>query len=233
MILSEKKPLEELLGYLDGERKLFLLGCKGCAEASGTGGPDDVAAMKTTLEGEDKEITGTCVVDFLCQKALVKSRLGVREKEILAADSVVTLCCGLGTQAAAAVIPKKVHPACNTVPLGGHRGEWTGKERCYECGDCLLDYTGGICPLTGCTKSLLNGACGGASKGKCEVDPEKDCGWELIYERLKATGNLDKLKTFIPPKDCSKFEPSKELRSSTLYALEQDEEYHPTKEEKK
>ena len=98
--------------------------------------------------------------------------------------------------------------------------EWRGDERCLECGECLLEYTGGICPLTACTKSLINGACGGASQGKCELDPEKDCGWELIYERLKQKNQLDKLKTFILPKSWDKMRPNPKIHSTALWALE-------------
>jgi len=220
MILSRQKPLDEIEGYLEGETKVFLLGCNGCARASGSGGPAQVAELKTKLEAAGKTVTGTMVIDFLCQKALVKSRLRARTAEVMAADSVLVLTCGLGVQAVAASVDKVCHPACDTVNLGGNRAEWTGDERCYECGECLLDYTGGICPLTACTKSLTNGACGGASNGKCELDPAKDCGWELIYTRLKNRGRLDKLKTFIPPKSWDKMAPDPKMRATALWALE-------------
>ena len=221
MIVSQQKPLEEVLGYLEGEGSVFILGCNGCAEASGSGGPEQVAEMKERLEGAGKRVTGTMVVDFLCQKALVKSRLRGRIDQIKAADSILVMTCGLGIQAVAASVNKVCHPACDTVNMGGSRAEWTGKERCMECGECLLDYTGGICPLTACTKSLVNGACGGASNGKCELDPDRDCGWELIYQRLKAKNQLDKLRRFIPPKDYSKMMPSPKMMSTSQWALEQ------------
>jgi len=136
-------------------------------------------------------------------------------------DSVLVLCCGVGVQAAAAMIMKPVHPGCNTISLGGSRGEWQGSERCVECGDCLLNYTGGICPLTACSKGLINGACGGASNGRCEVSSEKPCGWELIYERLKEVGRLDLLRQFVPPKAWNKSRPRPESLSTSLWALEQ------------
>ena len=220
MIVSSQKPWEEIAGYLGTENRVFILGCNGCAQASGTGGPAEVAEMKRTLEETGKQVTGTMVIDFLCQKALVKSRLRPRIEQIAAADSILVMTCGLGVQAVAASVNKICHPACDTVNMGGSRGEWTGDERCLECGECLLEHTGGICPLTACTKSLINGACGGASQGKCELDPEKDCGWELIYERLKQKNQLDKLKTFIPPKNWDKMMPNPKMRSSTFWALE-------------
>jgi hypothetical protein len=224
MIVSQQKPFEEILDYLDGEDSVFILGCNGCAEASGSGGPVQVAEMRKKLEEGGKKITGSMVVDFLCQKALVKSRLRPRTEQVEAADSILIMTCGLGVQAVAASVNKVCHPACDTVNLGGSRGEWKGKERCLECGECLLEYTGGICPLTACTKGLINGACGGASNGKCELDPEKDCGWELIYQRLKQKNQLDKLRKFIPPKDYSKMMPSPKLMSTSLWALEQIEQ---------
>lgn len=225
MLISEWKPMEEILHSLDGEGKLFLLGCRGCAEASHTGGEKEVLLMKENLEEAGKEVVGWMVLDFLCQRALVKTGLLPFQKEVRTADSLLVLCCGIGVQAVATTVNKVVHPACNTISLGGSRGEWQGSERCLECGDCLLDYTGGICPLTACTKSLINGPCGGARDGKCEFEPEvRDCGWHLIYERLKATGRLDKMKEIISPKDYAKMQPPKELRRTSRWALEQEGE---------
>jgi len=221
MLRSEQKPFEEILGYLEGGKKIFLLGCDGCAQSSQTGGWPQVLAMKERLEGAGKKITGHTVIDFLCQKALVASRLRPLEDKVIEADSLLVLTCGVGVQATAAMVKRPVHPGCNTISLGGSQGEWRGSERCVECGDCLLHYTGGICPLTACSKGLRNGACGGASKGKCEVSPEKPCGWELIYERLKEVGRLDQLKQFIPPKQWNKQRPRPEILSTSLWALEQ------------
>ena len=221
MIVSVQKPWEEILSCLNGDNDIFILGCNGCAEASGTGGPVQVNEMKTKLEAAGKKVTATMIIDFLCQKALVKSRLRPKTKEVEAASSILVMTCGIGVQAVSAAVNKVCHPACNTISLGGSRGEWKGKERCMECGDCLLDYTGGICPLSTCTKGLINGPCGGASKGKCELNPEKDCGWELIYERLKRLNQLDKMSRFIVPKDYSKMMPDVKTMSTSVYALEQ------------
>ena len=224
MILSEQKPFEEILGYLEGEKSVFILGCNGCAQSSGSGGPVQVEEMKKKLAEAGKKVTGAKVIDFLCEKALVKSGLRGRVEEVAAADSILVMTCGIGVQAVAASVNKVCHPACNTINLGGSRGEWQGSERCKECGQCLLDYTGGICPLTACTKSLVSGACGGANKGKCEVSPDRDCGWELIYNRLKAKNQLAKLKVFINPLDHSKLMPDPEMMSTSRYALEQSDQ---------
>lgn len=221
MILSEQKPFEEILSYLNGENSIFILGCNGCAQSSGTGGPQQVEEMKKKLEEADRKVTGSMVIDFLCEKALVRSRLRPRAEQVKAADSILVMTCGIGVQAVAAVTDAVCHPACNTINLGGSRGEWQGSERCIECGDCLLEWTGGICPLTACTKGLISGACGGASNGKCELSPDKDCGWELIYNRLKAKNQLDKLRTFIPPHDWGKLTPDAKMISTSRWALEQ------------
>ena len=221
MILSEQKPFEEILGYLEGEKSVFILGCNGCAQSSGSGGPAQVEEMKNRLMEAGKKITGTKVIDFLCEKALVKSGLRGKVDQVAAADSVLIMTCGIGVQAVAASINKVCHPACNTVNLGGSRGEWQGSERCQECGQCLLDYTGGVCPITACTKSLVSGACGGASEGKCELSPDRDCGWELIYNRLKSKGQLDKLNVFIDPLDHGKLLARPEMLATSTYALEQ------------
>lgn len=220
MILSEQKNFDEIVAYLEKDKSVFIMGCNGCAQSSGSGGPKQVAEMKDKLTAASKKVTGTKVAAFLCEKALVKSELRGKVDQVAAADSVLVLTCGLGIQAVAASINKVCHPACNTVNLGGSRGEWKGSERCYECGQCLLDFTGGICPLTACTKSLVSGACGGANKGKCELSPDKDCGWELIYNRLKAKGQLDKLKLAIKPLDHKKLMVDPKLIATPRYALE-------------
>jgi len=220
MILSEQKPFEEITGFLGAEKSIFILGCNGCAQSSGSGGPKQVAEMKDKLTAAGKKVTGTKVIDFLCEKALVKSGLRGKIDQVAAADSVLVMTCGIGVQAVAASINKVCHPACDTINLGGSRGEWKGSERCKECGQCLLDFTGGVCPITACTKSLVSGACGGANKGKCEVSPDRDCGWELIYDRLKAKGQLDKLKVFIKPLDHKKLMPDPKLMSTSRFALE-------------
>jgi len=223
MLVSQQKPFSDILSYLEGEQKVFLVGCHGCAEASGTGGPKQVREMKDRLEKEGKTVTGWTVVDFLCQRALVKTGLKPFEPQIMAADSLLILCCGIGVQTTAAVVSKVVHPACDTISLGGAYGEWRGSERCKECGECFLDLTGGICPLTACSKGLLNGPCGGPRDGRCEVEPDvRPCGWILIYERLKELGRLDRLRNApIQVKDFAKMEPPRELRKSARYSLDQ------------
>jgi hypothetical protein len=222
MLISEQKPMEEILGYLDGERGVFLLGCNGCAQASHTGGPEEVRDMKSRLEAAGKTVTGATVLDFLCERAQVKLGLMPFEAQVAAADSLLVMCCGVGIQAAAASVDKVVHPACNTISLGGSRGEWQGSERCLECGDCVLEWTGGICPLTACTKSLLNGTCGGVKNGKCEFQPDvRDCGWHLIYERLRKLDRLHLLRdapTNI--KQYSRMQPPKELRNTSRWSLD-------------
>jgi len=220
MLFTQDKSIDEILDSLGEEKNIFVLACNGCAEACETGGKDALAAMKTELERAGKNVTGTCLVDFLCNKILVTTRLARETDKIRQADSILVLTCGIGVQAVAKVVDKPVHPAANTVSLGGLQGLWPADERCEACGDCALDYTGGICPVTSCAKSLLNGPCGGARDGKCEVDPEKDCGWIKIYEQLKRIGRLDNLKKTRPPRDHSKMMPSAQLRENPFYDLE-------------
>lgn len=204
MIVSKLKPWSEIETYLTVDNNIFILGCNGCAQSSGTGGAAQVAEMKYQVEASGKNVTGTSVVDFLCQETLVASRLRPRAQQLEESDSIIVMTCGIGVQTVAAVAGKVCHPACDTVYMGGARGEWPAGMRCQECGECVLDFTGGICPLSACSKALLSGACGGASNGKCELDREKPCGWETIFVRLKALGQLGKLGGFVPPKDHNK-----------------------------
>ena len=220
MILSEQKPFDEIVAYLEKDKNVFIVGCEGCAQSSGTGGPVQVAEMKKKLEEAGKKVTGTKAVDFLCNKALIRSELKGKLNELKAADAVLVLTCGIGVQCVAASVNKPVYPGCNTVNLGGSRGEWKGTERCAECGQCLLYHTGGICPLTACTKGLVSGACGGANNGKCEVSKDRDCGWELIYNRLKERGQLHLLNNMVKPLDHRKIMAHPEMMSTSRYGLE-------------
>lgn len=220
MLLTQNKPIEEILGCLGKDKKIFLLACNGCAEACETGGEKGLSKMTAELEKAGKKITGSCLVDFLCNKILVTTRLSREMDNIKKADSILILTCGIGVQAVSKVVDKPVHPADNTVSLGGLQGLWPADERCEACGDCALDYTGGICPVTSCAKGLLNGPCGGAQDGKCEVDSEKNCGWLKIYERLEKIGRLANLKKLYKPRDHSKMLPSKEVKETPFYDLE-------------
>jgi hypothetical protein len=220
MIFSEPKPFDEIITYLEKDKSVFVVGCEGCAQSSGSGGPVQVEEMKKKLADAGKKVTGGKAVDFLCNKALVKSELKGRLDQLKEADAVLVLTCGIGVQCVAASINKPVYPGCNTVNLGGSRGEWRGTERCDECGQCLLYHTGGICPLTACTKGLVSGACGGANHGKCEISPDRDCGWELIYHRLKERGLLHRLDDLMKPLDYKKIMPRPEMMATPRYGLE-------------
>lgn len=222
MILTESKPVEEILEKLGEEKKVFILGCGGCPEGAKTGGKKVLQEMKNTLEQQGLTVTGVIEIDFICQKALVRSRLKPRTDEINSADSILIFSCGLGVQAVSAVVDKVCHPALNTMTFGGITGMWQGTERCDTCGNCILDLTGGICPYTACPKKLLNGPCAGQSNDKCETDPERDCGWVLIYNNLKRIGKLEKLDEFIPPRDYKKILPTATLRKSRLWAYDEE-----------
>jgi hypothetical protein len=203
MLISKQKPLEEILGYLEGDKSIFLIGCKGCAEGWGSGGEKQVAEMKNTLREKGKTVTGSVVVDMLCDAALTKLKLRSYKKEIAAADSMLVLTDGAGVQTVAEVVNKMVHPGCNTLSSGGAHAEWKEAERCLECGDCVLEFTGGLCPIARCSKHLLNGPCGGSQGGKCEVDPGILCVWQQIVDHLAKLGRLDKLERLVTPKNWS------------------------------
>ena len=224
MIISELKPWPEIQGYLAADKKVFLVGCNGCAQVCHTGDEAQVQTVRQKLEQEGKTVTGYAVADFLCDKAQLKLKLLAHRSEVEAADSLLVMTCGIGVQATANAVDKVVHPATNTVNQGGFQGTWPGAERCRQCGDCVLEWTGGICPLTACSTLLLNGQCGGAKNGRCEVEPDvRPCGWQQIYERLEKIGKLEFMKTPIIVKNWNKMQPPPRMRSTIMWALEQEE----------
>ena len=196
-----QKPFEEILKMLEGEDYVFIIGCGNCARKCQSGGEPEVAAMKERLEKVGKTVTGTFVPDGTCSLSEVKGLVKDNQAAVDKADSMLVLACGQGVHSVIDASGKIVHPGCNTIFGGETLKPGDVREYCQLCGECIIDDFGGLCPLTLCAKGLLNGACGGAKDGKCEADPERDCGWELIYQRLKAIGKLNNLYNYVMPKD--------------------------------
>ncbi|MBU1147136.1 MAG: methylenetetrahydrofolate reductase C-terminal domain-containing protein [Candidatus Omnitrophica bacterium] len=225
MIVSQKKPFEEILKALDSKNKVFLVGCGDCATTCKTGGEKEILEMKKLLEEEGKTITGWAIPDSPCIASQVKMVFAKNKKAIDETDAFLVLSCGLGVQSVLDNDTSRLRPSasprgeraeadrqkrlvctgCDT--LFGSVVDKTGVgffERCAMCGECVLNITGGICPVTRCAKGLLNGPCGGSDKGKCEIDKDQDCAWILIYNRLKELGSLENMKKRRPAKDYSK-----------------------------
>ncbi len=199
MIMTEKKPTDEIKDDLKDTKKVFIIGCGTCATLTQTGGEDQVKEMTALLS--DKEIVGTVVPETPCDKRILKRDLRAVSASLNAADTILVLSCGAGVQTVAELTGKITVPGLNTKFIGMVEHIGAFYQRCLACGDCILDETGGICPITRCPKGLLNGPCAGHMDEKCEVDREKDCAWVLIYKRMKDKGQLDKFRAFRKPRN--------------------------------
>ena len=206
MIIAKQKPLEEIREKIANYRKILILGCGTCVAVCFAGGEREVAILASSLRmaekmsGSEKEFM-EYTVERQCEWEFID---GIADK-VKEVEAILSLGCGVGVQALAERFPNTpVIPGVNTSFMGMPVEEGIWAERCSGCGDCILDKTAGICPVTRCPKGLLNGPCGGYRNGKCEVDPSRDCAWVLIYERLKERGELDKLRILQSPKDYSK-----------------------------
>lgn len=190
MLITELKNKDVIKSLLKG--KVFALVCHGCKEVHF---PEiDADALIQEL-AEENILTGTLVTDYICNVENLKLRLQKHAAAIEAADTILVFSCGVGVQTVAEQFPgKRVCAACDTIALPGFQGVTPLQHDCRQCGECYLNLTGGICPLTACSKALVNGQCGGAKDGKCEVDPNMECGWERIQKRLEKIGRLDVLK---------------------------------------
>ena len=225
MNATEPKPIEEILDSLTDAKSVFILACNGCPIGCDVGGPGWIEEMTTALSDAGKKITGSSLIDLLCNKALVGMKLGRIAEQVLPADAVLVGSCGVGVQAVGNMIEPRAVPGLNTICLGDYQGLFPGEERCGECGECILAYTGGLCPVTLCAKSLMNGQCGGTGDdGSCEVSKEHPCGWKLIYDRLKELGRLDDMRRMIDPRDYRKKAIPDSIRRTTRYALEVSEQ---------
>ena len=206
MIITEQKPFQEIIDSLKGYTKIFLVGCGECATTCKTGGEDELSKMKAQLEAHGKTVLGLCIPGAPCVAPQIKTELAKNIKALREAEAILVLACGLGVQSVRDNdrLGLVALPGCNTLFGAVMDAQGNFFEKCSLCGECVLDVTGGICPITLCPKGLLNGPCGGMDKGKCEVDKERDCAWVLIYKELEKRKKLDALKKIQKPKDFKK-----------------------------
>lgn len=206
MIITEKKPFAEVIDSLQGVGKIFLVGCGECATTCKTGSKEEIVAVKIELEKHGKIVVGSCVPKAPCVAAQVKAELAKNMAALRQADAILVLACGLGVQSVRENnrLGQPIKPALDSVCAAVIDTKGVFQEKCSMCGACVLGTTAGICPITLCPKGLLNGPCGGVNKGKCEVSPELDCVWVLIYNELEKKGKIGELQKIRSPRDNSK-----------------------------
>jgi ferredoxin len=203
MIVAEPKPIKEILEMIEGVHKILVVGCKGCVTVCNVGGSKEVGILASTLriagkrDGKELEV-GEYTLERQCDPEYVAEL----EDVVAPYDAVISIACGVGPQfLSERYSSKKIFPGVNTKFMGGavEHGIWA--ERCAGCGTCVVHYFGGLCPIARCSKSLLNGPCGGSSKGKCEIAPDVDCIWDMIVTKLMQEDRLDDLLQFRPAKN--------------------------------
>ncbi len=219
------KPQEEILACLKDSRKIFVIACKKCYEEFSVLKAPEIAELVEILNKTSKSVIGTLELDFLCNTVLTEKRLKQNQENITDADSIAVISCGIGIQSLIELIENKpiysmtdsFQQEGNTTSLITYHGIALYEKRCAACAQCYLDFTSGICPVVECSKSLLNGPCGGSKNGKCEIDKEKDCAWEKIYKQLRDQNRLANISD-IKIRDFSKpnFELVRSLSASIL-----------------
>jgi len=205
MIVAERKTIPEIIEIVGEHKKILVLGCGTCVTVCLAGGEREVSIissairMASKLAGKPIEVE-ELTIERQCDNVFIEEAAEAIKRN----DAVLSLGCGAGVQAIAERFPTTpVYAGLDTTFIGilEERGVWT--EKCVACGSCVLGEYGGICPVTRCAKSMLNGPCGGSTEDRCEVRPDLECAWQLIYKRLKDIGQLDKLMNIAPPKDWS------------------------------
>lgn len=203
MIIAKRKPIKDILKMIDKNKKILLAGCGTCVTVCSAGGEKEVGILSKLIriafrkEGKSIKIIER-TIKRQCEKEFVEE---IRE-EIISCDAVLSMGCGIGVQTIASMFEDiPVYPALDTSFEGMTEEQGVWVELCSSCGNCILDKTGGVCPITRCAKSLLNGPCGGSQEGICEVNKDTSCAWQLIYDRLKKQGKLDSLTEIEPIRD--------------------------------
>jgi ferredoxin len=204
MIITKQKNFVEILRCIDS-KPVFLIGCNECATLCHTGGKDEVIKLKEALVKERIPVLGWVILEPACHLLNDKRMLKEYTKELSKSEKVLVLSCGNGVQTIAEILSEKeVIPGTDTLFLGEISRLNEFDKRCMLCGECLLDNFEGFCPVARCPKSMLNGPCGGSTKGKCEINSEMECIWDRIYQELKKRRKLQVLDVIQKPKDWSK-----------------------------
>jgi ferredoxin len=204
VIVTKQKEFDELLHCI-GNNPVFLIGCSECATLCHTGGKDEVMAIKKALEQKNIPVSGWVILEPACHLNNDKRMLKEYGAQLGKSDKILVLACGNGVQTVAELCnDKEIIAGADTLFLGEIFRANEFDKRCTLCGECLLDIFGGFCPVSRCPKSMLNGPCGGASNGKCEIHSELECVWDRIYQDLKKRGKLQVLMAIQKPKDWSK-----------------------------
>lgn len=203
MITAVRKPIEEIIACVSPYDRILLVGCNECVSVCSVGGRKEVALLSSALhmhflkQGKTMDIR-EMTLERQCDPEYVEELVNYMD----GADAVLSMACGCGVQTIAARYREKpVFPAVNTTFMGASERQGVWSERCQGCGDCVLGITGGICPIARCSKRLMNGPCGGSTKGKCEIDANIDCAWQLIWDRLKALGLEKRIEDIMEAKD--------------------------------
>jgi len=199
MVVGERKPFEEIMKMLECHKKVMVLGCGGCVTVCLTGGQDAVRVLSSQIRmARDKDGNPIEIIEKTVERQCDPEYVDQVQELVPDVEAVLSMACGAGVQFMAERYTKTpLYPALNTTFVGGSVKEGYYVERCQTCGECKLAYTGGICPIARCSKSLLNGPCGGSTKGKCEIDPNVDCGWQLILDRLRDLDQMDRYEQIL------------------------------------
>ncbi len=205
MIIAERKPVDEILGMVKNAERILVLGCRGCVTVCSAGGEREVEILASLIRlGMKKQGRDVEVIEGSLVRQCDKEYIDAIDQWQGRYDIIISTACGVGVNFIANQRPTdKVYPALNTSFLGGspEQGVWT--EQCAGCGNCILHLTGGLCPVARCAKSLLNGPCGGSVDGKCEINPQVECVWQLIHDRLGRLDNQDMMNEIMPIRDWS------------------------------
>jgi len=205
VVVAERKPIAEIRSMIDRYASILVVGCDSCVAECAAGGRRETELLAAALKlSYQRDGLNPVIIEACLDRQCVDDFIEGIAPQVPEHEAILSLGCGAGVQALARVYrDKPIIPALDTLFIGETemRGAW--QENCLGCGQCKLGYFGAVCPVTRCSKKLMNGPCGGSKEGRCEVRSDIHCGWQMIIDRLRELGELDRLVEYVPPCDWS------------------------------
>lgn len=122
------KGADELEALLADKDHLFVISCNKCFKEIETGHEPECSELIAFAAAQGKTVTGSAMVDFLCNK--IQSEKKLQDMIPEDTENIIVLSCGLGVQTIADVAEKPVFTAADSLNYIGYHGMALTQKTC-------------------------------------------------------------------------------------------------------